>query len=177
MNSFGPSKACAMLEGSKAFSKKVMKDNNIPTAEYESFTEYEKAAEYLKKTTYPVVIKASGLAAGKGVVLPEESEKSSVLRQIMVDHLFGSAGDEVIIEERLEGSECSLLLFCDGDHAVPMPISQDHKRVNDNDEGPNTGYILYYCYYFFYLFYCFFLFFSLFLPLFPLFLPLFLIYF
>lgn len=151
MNSFGPSKACAMLEGSKAFSKKVMKDNNIPTAEYESFTEYDKAAEYLKKTSYPVVIKASGLAAGKGVVLPDESEKSSVLRQIMVDHLFGSAGDEVIIEERLEGSECSLLLFCDGERAIPMPISQDHKRVNDNDEGPNTGYVFYYYFIFFFL--------------------------
>lgn len=151
MNSFGPSKACAMLEGSKAFSKKVMKDNNIPTAEYESFTEYDKAAEYLKKTSYPVVIKASGLAAGKGVVLPDESEKSSVLRQIMVDHLFGSAGDEVIIEERLEGSECSLLLFCDGERGIPMPISQDHKRVNDNDEGPNTGYVFYYYFIFFFL--------------------------
>lgn len=136
---FGPVKQCAMLEGSKAFSKDIMKEYNIPTAKYATFTKYEDALNHVKSVNYPIVIKASGLAAGKGVILPDDNEKCAVIRQIMVDHLFGDAGDEVVIEEKLEGNECSLLVFCDGEHAIPMPVSQDHKRVNDNDEGPNTG--------------------------------------
>lgn len=137
---FGPSQKAAEIESSKAFAKAFMLRHSIPTAKYKSFTNYQQALEYLKQTNQPIVIKASGLAAGKGVILPgsiEEGEKT--LRQIMLDHRFGQAGNEVIIEERLSGPEISLLAFCDGKTAIPMIPAQDHKRIYDGDQGPNTG--------------------------------------
>ena len=136
---FGPSAKAANIEGSKAFSKDLMKKYNIPTAEYRTFKVYEEAVEYLKTVTYPVVIKASGLAAGKGVLLPEQGKEIEALNEIMLDKQFGDAGCEVVIEERLEGEECSLLCFTDGTHIQTMPPAQDHKRAFDNDQGPNTG--------------------------------------
>lgn len=129
-----------MIEGSKQFAKDIMKKYGIPTAEYECFTDYEKALAYVKSVDHPVVIKASGLAAGKGVLLPERGEEEAALKEIMLDSAFGSAGDVVVIEERLEGEEVSLLCFTDGESVVAMPPSQDHKRVGDNDVGPNTGF-------------------------------------
>ena len=141
---FGPSKAAAQLEGSKAFAKAFMARHNIPTASYQSFTDYASALEYFRQCSVGSVqcpvIKASGLAAGKGVILPgtlEEGEQA--LREIMLDKRFGAAGAEVVIEERLEGREVSILAFCDGKTVVPMIPAQDHKRLLDNDEGPNTG--------------------------------------
>jgi len=137
---FGPSRYCAQIESSKKFSKQFMQSHGIPTAQFAAFNDFEQAAEYLKNISFPFVIKASGLAAGKGVFLPNSVEEGlNVLRGIMLDHHFGAAGDDVIIEERLEGEEVSLLAFCDGTAIVPMPPAQDHKRLLDNDEGPNTG--------------------------------------
>jgi phosphoribosylamine--glycine ligase len=144
---FGPSKAAAELEGSKAFAKAFMARHNIPTAAYQSFTDFVKARNFLI-TNYQLqnsvignwVIKASGLAAGKGVILPttlEEGEQA--LREIMLDKRFGEAGAEVVIEERLTGREVSILAFSDGKTVVPMIPAQDHKRLLDHDEGPNTG--------------------------------------
>lgn len=137
---FGPSKKCAQLEGSKAFAKNLMKELNIPTAEYASFTDYAAAAEYTENLNYPFVIKADGLAAGKGVFLPASKEEGiSVLKEIMLNKKCGAAGSRVVIEERLEGEEISILAFCDGERISVMPSSQDHKRLKDGDEGPNTG--------------------------------------
>ena len=137
---FGPSQAAAQMETSKRFSKEFMLRHQLPTARFESFTDYEKACSYLKTVSYPVVIKASGLAAGKGVILPETlSDGLDALHVMMVDSHFGSAGDEVIIEERLQGEEVSVLAFCDGKHVSVMPPAQDHKRLLDGDKGPNTG--------------------------------------
>nr|CCA23873.1 unnamed protein product putative [Albugo laibachii Nc14] len=137
---FGPSAKAAQLEASKAFSKDFMQRNNIPTAQYHNFTDYSEAKEYVEKINHDVVIKASGIAAGKGVVIPKsKAEAQSALREIMVDKVFGTAGDEVVVEEFLTGEEVSLLAFCDGEHVVPMPGAQDHKRIFDDDQGPNTG--------------------------------------
>ncbi|KAF1809834.1 phosphoribosylamine--glycine ligase [Eremomyces bilateralis CBS 781.70] len=137
---FGPSKAAAQLEGSKAFSKDFMKHNAIPTAAYENFKDYDAARKYLDSVSHPVVIKASGLAAGKGVIIPTSKEEAqAALREIMVDKEFGSAGDEVVIEEFLEGDEISILSLCDGSRMVNCPPAQDHKRIGDGDIGPNTG--------------------------------------
>ncbi|MBN1311934.1 MAG: phosphoribosylamine--glycine ligase [Anaerolineae bacterium] len=137
---FGPSKAAAQLEGSKAFANDFMKKHGIPSADYRTFTEFEEAQKYLEEASRPVVIKASGLAAGKGViVLDSLDELRQALRQIMQDRIFGEAGDTVVIEERLSGPEVSLLAFSDGKTVVPMLPARDHKRANDNDEGPNTG--------------------------------------
>eukprot|EP00743_Colponemidia_sp_Colp-15_P005742 GILK01006172.1.p1 GENE.GILK01006172.1~~GILK01006172.1.p1 ORF type:complete len:836 (+),score=168.34 GILK01006172.1:43-2508(+) len=137
---FGPSKFAAQLEGSKAFSKDFMAKHNIPTAAYLTVTDYETAVKYIDSCDHQVVIKASGLCAGKGVVLPATKEEAKIcLKSIMIDHEFGSAGATVVIEERLEGEETSFLAFTDGYSVVPMPPAQDHKRVFDNDEGPNTG--------------------------------------
>ena len=137
---FGPSQAAAQIEASKAFSKDFMQRHSIPTARFATFTAYREALSYLLRADYPVVIKASGLAAGKGVILPDcADDAEAALRSIMLDHEFGAAGDEVIIEERLSGPEVSLLAFSDGDTVKPMPPAQDHKRIFDNDEGPNTG--------------------------------------
>ena len=137
---FGPMQAAAQLESSKAFSKAFMLRHGIPTARYAVFTSFDEALAHVAATDYPVVIKASGLAAGKGVLLPESlAEAETALRQIMVERAFGAAGDEVVIEERLAGPEASVLAFCDGHNLAMMPAAQDHKRVFDGDLGPNTG--------------------------------------
>ena len=137
---FGPSQAAARMEGSKTFSKDFMKRNNIPTAAYENFSDYEKAKAYLDTIEHNVVIKADGLAAGKGVIIPQtKGEAQPALKEIMLDKEFGSAGDEVVIEEFLEGDELSFLTFSDGTTIRSLPPAQDHKRIGDGDTGPNTG--------------------------------------
>ena len=137
---FGPSKLAARMEGSKTFSKDFMKRRNIPTAAYENFSNYEDARKYLDNIDHNVVIKASGLAAGKGVIIPTtKDEAQAALREIMLDKEFGSAGDEVVIEEFLEGDELSILSFSDGYTIRSLPPAQDHKRIFDGDQGPNTG--------------------------------------
>lgn len=137
---FGASKKAAEIEGSKAFSKALMRKYGIPTAEYEVFTDRDKAVSYLKKRGTPIVVKASGLAAGKGVIVALTLEEAvDAVNMIMGDKAFGSAGDEVVIEEFLEGEEVSLLAFTDGKTVLPMPSAQDHKRAYDGDQGPNTG--------------------------------------
>jgi phosphoribosylamine--glycine ligase len=139
---FGPSKAAAKMEGSKTFSKDFMKRNNIVTASYENFSDYTKASTYVESVwpNHRIVIKASGLAAGKGVIIPlTKEEAQTALKEIMQDHSFGDAGDEVVIEEFLEGDEISILSFSDGKTIKSLPPAQDHKRIFDNDLGPNTG--------------------------------------
>lgn len=137
---FGPSAKAAQLEASKAFSKDFMQRNNIPTAAYQNFTDYEKAKAYLDSISHSVVIKASGIAAGKGVIIPQSKEETyAALKDVMLDKAFGSAGDEVVIEELMTGEEVSLLAFCDGERVITMPGAQDHKRIFDADQGPNTG--------------------------------------
>lgn len=137
---FGPSQAAAEIESSKAFSKAFMARHSIPTARFAAYTDYNAALDGLHGVDYPVVIKASGLAAGKGVLLPETmAEAEDALRGIMLDKDFGAAGDEVVIEERLTGEEVSLLGFSDGITVKVMPPAQDHKRLLDGDNGPNTG--------------------------------------
>lgn len=137
---YGPSKAAARMEGSKTFSKDFMKKHNIPTAAYENFSDYEAARKYLDTIDHNVVIKASGLAAGKGVIIPTTKEEAhTALKDIMQDKEFGDAGDEVVIEEFLEGDELSILSFSDGYTIKSLPAAQDHKRIFDGDKGPNTG--------------------------------------
>lgn len=137
---FGPSRAAARIEGSKGFAKALMKKYHIPTAAYEIFTDEEAAVAYVKEQAYPLVIKADGLAAGKGVVIAQNAEEAeTAVRGMMEGRSFGSAGTTVVIEEFMEGEEASVLAFCDGKTIVPMISSQDHKRIGDNDEGPNTG--------------------------------------
>lgn len=137
---FGPSQACAKLEGSKEYSKQIMTSLHIPTAEYKSFTDFKAAEAYIATITYDFVIKADGLAAGKGVILPATKEEAiAALKEIMLNKRFGVSGDKVIIEERLTGEEISVLAFSDGKEIAVMPSSQDHKRLKDNDMGPNTG--------------------------------------
>ncbi|KAI9141569.1 phosphoribosylglycinamide synthetase [Paraphysoderma sedebokerense] len=138
--SFGPSKAASRMEGSKAFSKDFMQRHRIPTAEYKIFTDFDKASQYIKSITHNVVIKASGLAAGKGVLIPTSKEEAlKGLKSIMVDKEFGSAGEEVVIEEFLEGPELSVLAVTDGYTIYEFPGAQDHKRAFEGDQGPNTG--------------------------------------
>lgn len=137
---FGPSKLAARIEGSKAFAKDLMKKYNIPTAKYEVFFDAAQAKEYVKQEGAPIVIKADGLAAGKGVVVAmDEAEALAAIDSIMVDSELGQAGASVVIEEYLEGEEASLLAFADGKTVVPMVAAQDHKRIFDGDQGPNTG--------------------------------------
>ena len=137
---FGPSQAAAEIESSKAFSKDFMARHGIPTARYGVFRSHDEALKHLLGVDYPVVIKASGLAAGKGVIVPDcADDAEAALRQIMLDREFGSAGDEVVIEERLTGPEVSVLAFSDGETVRVMPPAQDHKRVGDGDTGLNTG--------------------------------------
>lgn len=137
---FGPSQAAAQIEASKVFAKDFMARHNIPTARYATFRQFDEAVQYLESLDYPVVIKASGLAAGKGVILPETLEEAkSTLKAILLDKAFGEAGNEVVIEERMSGQEVSLMAFTDGTSVVPMLPAQDHKRLLDGDEGPNTG--------------------------------------
>ena len=137
---FGPSEAAARMEGSKTFSKDFMKKHSIPTAAYGNFSDYYKAKQYLDSVSHDVVIKASGLAAGKGVIIPtNKKEAQDALKDIMLDKEFGSAGDEVVVEEFLEGDELSFLSFSDGTTIRSLPPAQDHKRIGDGDTGPNTG--------------------------------------
>lgn len=137
---FGPSRAAAQIEASKAFAKDFMARHGIPTARYATFEHLPDALAYLQSLDYPVVIKASGLATGKGVILPETlDEAKSVLREILEDGIFGTAGAQVVIEERMSGPEVSLMSFTDGKTVVPMLAAQDHKRIFDGDQGPNTG--------------------------------------
>ncbi|MBQ2751009.1 MAG: phosphoribosylamine--glycine ligase [Oscillospiraceae bacterium] len=139
--SFGPKKAAAAIEGSKVFSKWLMKKYGIPTARYEAFEDVDKAVAYLKEqNSYPAVIKADGLALGKGVIIPENEEDAIAgLRSMMEDGQFGDSGRRVVIEQFLTGIELSVLAFTDGNIVVPMVSSMDHKRAYDNDEGLNTG--------------------------------------
>ncbi|CCM04201.1 uncharacterized protein FIBRA_06367 [Fibroporia radiculosa] len=139
---FGPTAVAAQMEGSKAFSKAFMDRHSIPTAKFRVFysTEFDQAVDYVKSCGFPVVLKASGLAAGKGVLLPATIDDAITgLREIMLDHAFGAAGSEVVIEELLEGPEVSVLAFSDGYTIVPLPAAQDHKRIGEGDTGPNTG--------------------------------------
>ena len=137
---FGPSKAAARMEGSKTFSKDFMSKYQIPTAAYQNFISYDEAKSYLDSVTHSVVIKASGLAAGKGVMLPSTKQEAyDALEQIMLKKDFGTAGDEVVIEEFLEGEELSILSFSDGYTIRSLPPAQDHKQIYDGDQGPNTG--------------------------------------
>jgi phosphoribosylamine--glycine ligase len=138
--SFGPDAYCARLEGSKAFAKRLMTKTGIPTAKYAVFTDAEAAKNHIVKFGAPVVVKADGLAAGKGVVVAKNSREAlQAVEDIMVARAFGAAGDKVILEEYLRGEEVSLLCFCDGEQAIPLPSAQDHKAAYDNDQGPNTG--------------------------------------
>lgn len=137
---FGPRMNAAIIEGSKAFSKELMKKYNIPTAGYETFEDYDKAVEYVKNGDLPIVLKADGLALGKGVLICNTMDEAvDGLKEIMVDKKFGDSGNKVVVEEFLTGPEVSVLSFCDGNTIVPMVSAQDHKRAYDNDEGLNTG--------------------------------------
>lgn len=137
---FGPRKNAAILEGSKAFSKDLMKKYNIPTAAYETFTNSEDALTYLESSEYPIVLKADGLALGKGVLICNTKEEAKEgVKTLMLDKQFGSAGDKIVIEEFMTGREVSVLCYCDGTHIAPMTSAQDHKRAKDGDKGLNTG--------------------------------------
>ncbi len=137
---FGPKANAAIIEGSKVFSKDLMKKYNIPTAEYEVFNDAEKALEYLKTAPIPTVIKADGLALGKGVIIAMTREEAvEGVKSIMQDKVFGKSGDNIVIEEFLTGPEVSVLSFTDGKTVIPMVSSMDHKRAGDNDTGLNTG--------------------------------------
>ncbi len=137
---FGPNKAAAILEGSKAFSKDLMKKYNIPTAAYENFNSPEDALEYLKTAKYPIVLKADGLALGKGVLICNTKEEAEAgVKTLMLDKQFGSAGDTIVIEEFMTGREVSVLSFVDGNTIKIMTSAQDHKRAKDGDKGLNTG--------------------------------------
>ena len=137
---FGPSKAAAQLEGSKVFAKDLMKKYNIPTAAYGVFHKVDEAKEFISQTGAPIVVKADGLAAGKGVVVAMTIEEAnSAVEDMLSGNRFGEAGSTVVIEEFMEGEEASLLAFVDGKTVVPMIASQDHKRIFDGDKGPNTG--------------------------------------
>ena len=137
---FGPHQAAAMLEGSKAIAKEFMKKYNVKTAAYETFNEYNKAKAYVEAGEFPVVIKASGLAAGKGVIIAQSVDEAiEAVKEIMEDKKFGDSGNNTVIEEFLTGPEVSVLAFTDGKCVKPMVSSKDHKRAFDNDEGLNTG--------------------------------------
>ncbi len=138
---FGPKANAAIIEGSKAFSKGLMKKYNIPTAAYETFTDEDKAVEYIKKrNSYPAVIKADGLALGKGVIIAKDfDEAKTAVHSMLVDGKFGKSGSEIVIEEFMEGTEVTVLAFTDGKTVKPMVSSMDHKRALDGDEGLNTG--------------------------------------
>src|SRR4030088_3511425 len=139
IKAFGPSKAAAQLEGSKGFTKDLCRANNIPTAAYERFTAAAPAKAYVQAQGAPIVVKADGLASGKGVVVAMTLAEAEAAIAIMFDGGFGGAGAEVVIEEFLEGREISFFALCDGDTAIPLASAQDHKRVFDHDQGPNTG--------------------------------------
>lgn len=137
---FGPRKNAAIIEGSKAFSKDLMKKYNIPTAAYENFTDAEAAIAYLETAKMPIVLKADGLALGKGVLICNTLEEAKAgVKTLMLDKQFGDAGNEIVIEEFMTGREVSVLCYCDGTHIKPMTSAQDHKRAKDGDQGLNTG--------------------------------------
>lgn len=137
---FGPRKNAAIIEGSKAFSKDLMKKYGIPTAAYENFTDPEKALSYLETAKMPIVLKADGLALGKGVLICNTLEEAKAgVKTLMLDKQFGDAGNEIVIEEFMTGREVSVLCYCDGTHIKPMTSAQDHKRAKDGDQGLNTG--------------------------------------
>tara|TARA_R110001599_G_scaffold216451_1_gene414671 strand:- start:3493 stop:4770 length:1278 start_codon:yes stop_codon:yes gene_type:complete len=137
---FGPTAGAAQLEGSKAFTKDFLARHQIPTANYQNFTEIEPALAYLQQTGAPIVIKADGLAAGKGVIVAMTlQEAEDAVRDMLAGNAFGEAGSRVVIEEFLDGEEASFIVMVDGEHVLPMATSQDHKRVGDADTGPNTG--------------------------------------
>ncbi|WP_432355642.1 phosphoribosylamine--glycine ligase [Sporosarcina sp. A2] len=137
---FGPDKRAAVIEGSKTFAKDLMKNYKIPTADYETFTDISSAMNYLDEIGVPIVIKADGLAAGKGVVVAHTKEVAvKALQEMLVQEKFGQASTSVVMEEFLEGEEFSLMAFVNGEHVYPMVIAQDHKRAFDGDQGPNTG--------------------------------------
>ncbi|WP_017350078.1 phosphoribosylamine--glycine ligase [Pantoea sp. A4] len=137
---FGPTQAAAQLEGSKAFTKDFLARQQIPTAEYQNFTEVEPALAYLREKGAPIVIKADGLAAGKGVIVAMTlQEAEDAVQDMLAGNAFGDAGHRIVIEEFLDGEEASFIVMVDGDNVLPMATSQDHKRVGDGDTGPNTG--------------------------------------
>lgn len=137
---FGPRKNAAIIEGSKVFAKNLMKKYHIPTAEYETFDHPSQAVAYLQNCTYPVVLKADGLALGKGVLICNNHQEAlDGIKEIMEDKKFGASGDHMVIEQYMTGREVSVLCFCDGTHIIPMTSAQDHKRAKDGDQGLNTG--------------------------------------
>ncbi len=137
---FGPDRACSQLESSKVFAKEFMRKYLVPTAEFEVFDKPDEAKDYLRNKTYPIVIKADGLCAGKGSIIAKTyTEAVEVVANIMEKKIFGKAGNKIIIEEFIEGEEASLLVFTDGETILPLVSSQDHKRIYDNDQGANTG--------------------------------------
>ncbi|TGK58219.1 phosphoribosylamine--glycine ligase [Leptospira wolffii] len=143
---FGPSAFCAQIEGSKEFAKALMVEAGVPTAKYASFVDYESALSYVRKEGAPIVIKADGLAAGKGVTVALElSQAESALKEIFLDKKFGSSGNKVVIEEFMEGQEASIFAISDGEIYFTLPAAQDHKRAYDGDQGPNTGGMGAYC--------------------------------
>ncbi|WP_350313127.1 phosphoribosylamine--glycine ligase [Dickeya fangzhongdai] len=140
LNIFGPTQAAAQLEGSKAFTKDFLARQHIPTAEYQNFTDIEPALAYIRRKGAPIVIKADGLAAGKGVIVAmtlEEAENAAT--DMLAGNAFGDAGHRIVVEDFLDGEEASFIVMVDGEHVLPMATSQDHKRVGDKDTGPNTG--------------------------------------
>jgi len=140
LNCFGPTQAAAQLEGSKTFCKNFLRDHNIPTADYDTFTEINPAIAYINKMGAPIVVKADGLAAGKGVILAEtEQQAIDAVNDMLADNKFGDAGNRVLIEEFLEGEEASFIVMADGKNILPLATSQDHKAAFDGDKGPNTG--------------------------------------
>ncbi len=137
---FGPSAGAAQLEGSKAFTKDFLDRQNIPTAAYANFTDVDQALDYVRKQGAPIVVKADGLAAGKGVIVAMTlKEAEDAIRDMLAGNAFGDAGNRVVVEEFLDGEEASFIVMVDGEHVLPMATSQDHKRVGDGDTGPNTG--------------------------------------
>lgn len=137
---FGPSAAAARLEGSKAFAKDFLERHGIPTARYANFTELQPALEYIREAGAPIVVKADGLAAGKGVILAQTTDEAeAAVRDMLAGNAFGNAGNRVVIEEFLDGEEASFIALVDGEHVLPLATSQDHKARDDGDRGPNTG--------------------------------------
>jgi phosphoribosylamine--glycine ligase len=136
---FGPTKAAARLESSKSFTKALCRANNIPTAAYEHFTDADAAKAYIRKQGAPIVVKADGLAAGKGVVVAATEQEALAAVDMMFGGGFGASGAEVVVEEFMAGEEASFFALCDGEHALPLATAQDHKRAFDGDKGPNTG--------------------------------------
>ncbi len=140
IKAWGPSKAAARLEGSKSFTKALCRENSIPTAAYEHFTDVAKAEAYIRAQGAPIVVKADGLAAGKGVIVAETVEQAvEAVHDILAGNRFGSAGSSVVVEEFMQGEEASFFALCDGEHVLPLVGAQDHKRAFDGDKGPNTG--------------------------------------